>query len=54
MLIIQALNINTARVFAVLTQEQAGSYSLFSAWPPAVGFGQADLLWSHGSLPTAL
>lgn len=46
MLIIQALTVNKASMFAVLTLEQTGSYSLFSVWNPAVGFGQADLLWS--------
>lgn len=50
MLIIQALNINKASTCAVLMLEQTGSYSLFSAWKPAVWFGHADLLWSHGSL----
>lgn len=49
MLIIQALNINKARVFGYFHARTARSYSVFWTWLPAVWFGQNDL-WSHLSL----
>lgn len=52
MSIIWAFNIKEACAFACV-HARTDSYSLFSAWKPAIWFGQNDL-WSHLNLPHTL
>lgn len=52
MLIIQVLNTNEACAFACV-HARTDSHCLFSAWKPAIWFGQNDL-WSHLNHPHTL